>query len=131
MVGALAAPVTAGAARPAPDAHPDAELIAACREFEELERLRHSYRGSGKYDREEERKEDEFYAQIDSREAPLVDPICRLRATTEAGNTARARALSEIAITENLGGGECSERMLAALLRDLVSTAPAAALAAV
>jgi hypothetical protein len=127
---ALAAPATAGAATPATDAGPDAELITACREFEKLERLRLSYRGSEKYDPEEERKEDEAYAQISSQQAPLVEQLCRMRATTEAGHIARARSLL---LWNRIGFDAaedptkyCSERMLAALLRDLVSTAPAA-----
>jgi len=82
MVGSLAAPVTASAATVGHGA--DAGLIAVCCEFDDLERLRLSYSWAGNNHTDDQREQDEAYVQIGSRQAPLVERLCRLKATTEA-----------------------------------------------
>jgi len=111
---------------PVADHHPDAALIAVCAEFDAIERhiVSHYAGGSRKIEDDEER--DVAIAPFQEAQAPLLERIIALRATTPDGFMARARTLAlwDLDAMRQIGPGHYLEdRMLAALLRDMVGEA--------
>ena len=106
---------------------PDAELIRLCGEFERAATPHHGPYSEGATPIEDDNERAEAIAPLSDAQDELLDRICTLRATTLAGIKARAKTLvlfvpdkAECADEE---GGYVDERMIAALLRDLVGRA--------
>ena len=106
---------------------PDAELIRLCGEFDALQRRILALYPEGATPIEDDNERAEAIAPLSDAQDELLDRICALRATTPAGIKARAKTLvlfvpdkAECADDE---GGYVDERMIAALLRDLVGRA--------
>ncbi len=112
---------------PAADHHADAELIAVCAEFDAIERHINSHYAGGSRKIEDDEERDAAIAPFQEAQAPLLERIIALRATTLDGFMARARTLAlwDLDAMRQIGPGHYLEdRMLAALLRDMTE-APA------
>ncbi len=101
---------------------PDAELIAACAEFTELDRQWHALHNA--YDEDEDIPSN-VLAPLGQRMTVVLDRICALRAVTPEG--VRARGATYVAyapeVIEEIDRSGCNdERLLAALMRDLVGS---------
>jgi hypothetical protein len=101
---------------------PDAELIAACAEFDALERQRAGvFHGPDAIADETARIT--LFAFIQEMQEPILDRVYSLRATTLEGYFARARTVLledlELHPAEMVASGSTNERLLGALLRDL------------
>ncbi len=102
-------------------AHDDAELLAACGQFDALQ-----HRVAALFDGpdwiEDEAERDIALLPIEAAQDALLDRVCFLRATTPEGHRARAAtvALFDPGILGKVNDGHPVERMMAALLRDLV-----------
>jgi hypothetical protein len=105
---------TAASATP----NPDAELLAACAEFVDLDR---QYRAlCDSYGAED--VPDDAAAPLERRIVFVVDRMCALRATTVEGFRARGASLVHYMPEIAKDGQEyINDRVLAALLRDLVA----------
>ncbi len=113
-----------GAAHP----HPDRELIGVCAEFDAIERHINSHYAGGSRKIEDDEERDGAIAPFQEAQAPLLERIIALRATTLDGFMARARTLAlwDLDAMRQIGPGHYLEdRMLAALLRDMVGEARA------
>ncbi len=86
LLGAGLAILAAAPATPV-QLHPDAELLAACAAFDELERAYISI--SSTVDEAADAELD----RIADAQDPLVERMCQLRATTREGESARVRSL--------------------------------------
>ena len=121
---AIDAPVIAEAAASA--VHPDRELIAVCAEFDAIERHINSHYAGGSRNIEDDEERDAVIAPFQEAQEPLLERIIALRATTPGGLKARARTLAlwnEDAMRHIGPGHYLEDRMLAALLRDMVGEA--------
>jgi arginase family enzyme len=102
---------------------PDAELIAACAEFDALESQRAGVL-HGPDAIVDEAARNKLFAFIQEMQKPTLDRVCSLRATTLEGYFARARTVLledlELHPAEMVESGSTNERLLGALLRDLV-----------
>ena len=102
-------------------ASPDADLLAACAAFDVLER---AYRatdfGCTPYT-PEDLANDAERDRISAAQWPLIERMTELRATTRAGQVARARSLAlwRPELLES-GPGDISECLTSAIVRDLV-----------
>ncbi len=108
---------------PVADHHPDAALIAVCAEFDAIERHINSHYAGGSRNIEDDDERDVAIAPFQEAQAPLLERIIALRATTPGGFMARARTLAlwDQDAMRHIGPGHYLEdRMLAALLRDMV-----------
>ena len=101
-------------------AHPDAELLAACAEFDRLER---GYLALG-FGYDEETPEGASIEAEQSRLAEeqelLVDRICELRAVTREGQAARARSLALWDAELMKPQYDIAGRLTQAIVRDLI-----------
>lgn len=125
--GLLAFGGTTAAVQAAPGAHPDAELIALCAAFDDLERR---YRAS--FDRdssayvEDDDERDRVNDLIREAQDPLEERICAIRATTLDGWRARVRSIllwdaeADPAEDSLCLGHSTDRRMTAATFRDLL-----------
>lgn len=98
---------------------PDAELLATCAAFDAAEHHRHATFDDGTLT-------DEANATLRAEQDRRVERICTLRALTPLGWQARARSLvlfDEEVLERRLV--HASDRMMAAILRDLVEDGPA------
>ncbi len=103
----------------------DAELLAACGQFDALQRrLEALFDGPDWIEDEAER--DVALRPIEAAQDALLDRLCSLRATTMEGYRARAAtlALYDPNVLRKIDDGHIVERMVAALLRDLVGEQP-------
>ncbi len=111
-------------------AEPDAELLAACAEFDRLDRSHGAIVNAAKTSAEEE-EADRLVSAMEERWQAALDAVCSLRATTVAGHRARAASLalfvggSKRMEADAEAGGYWDERLCAALVRDLVGEVPA------
>lgn len=100
----------------------DAHLAATCKRFDDLERWLLAA-GRGITDNER----DALAESVASDQAPMLDDMERLRATTLVGILARATTLlvyDDTVSPERLLASDCTnERLLGLLLRDLASMA--------
>lgn len=101
---------------------PDAELLTLCQRFDGLQRqIMDLFDDEDSMDDEVRER---IIAGIDRQQAPILERMMAIKATTPAGITARVRTLAMWApdAMEN-DGPDCmwNERMLAALLRDLMA----------
>jgi hypothetical protein len=105
--------------------HPDAAVLAALSEFDAVERHINSHYSGGANEIVDDHERDAVLAPIwDTNRAPL-ERACRLQAVTLAGLQARAKTI----VGENLDldpavdalEGYTSDRLIAALLRDLLA----------
>ncbi len=106
--------------------HPDRELIAVCAEFDAIERHINSHYAGGSRNIEDDEERDVAIAPFQEAQEPLLERIIALRATTPDGFKARARTLAlwnQDAMRQIGPGHYLEDRMLAALLRDLVGEA--------
>ncbi len=104
------------------DGRDDAELIAVCAEFDVIERHINSHYAGGSRNIEDDEERDAAIAPMEEAQAPLLERIIALRATTLDGFMARARTLAlwDLDAMRQIGPGHYLEdRMLAALLRDM------------
>lgn len=121
VFGISAAAATGASAHAAID--PDAELIALCREFQELDRrycYLHNDAGLGDDEAEAATK------PLLDRMTVILDPMCALRATTERGVRVRAATLLQYAPDKLRLFAKSSyfdDRLFTALLRDLMDFA--------
>ncbi len=114
-----------GAEPPAQFATPtgeDGELVAACGQFDALQRqVGELFDGPARIEDEAER--DVALRPIEAAQDALLDRLCSLRAATLEGHHARAAtvALYDPDILGKIDEGHIVERMVAALLRDLTA----------
>ena len=116
----------------APDEPDDAELIAALAEFDAIERHVNSHFEGGANAIVDDRERDAVIVPLWETEREPLERACRMRAVTLEGLQARARTIvledldldPEVdAITE----GYTNDRLIAALLRDLLALGSTAA----
>jgi hypothetical protein len=120
-------PRAANAARRALSSrHPDAELLAACAAFEDLAYKRESlFEGPTALDDDSQRHAGSV--QIEATQDPFLEQICRTPATTLEGCFARAKAIvwDSPDMMPDFDAKDCggypAERMVAALIRDLLN----------
>ena len=118
-----------GAVTPVALPHPDAELLDACAAFDALERAYIATSGEWSAGSPEALASDAERRQIVAAQGPLVERICELRAVTRDGLVARARSLALWEGDDPLGdidGSQVNERLLGAVLRDLLAGSAAA-----
>ncbi len=98
-------------------AHPDAELIRLCDEFNVLER---AYVASFDLIADDDTR-DMANGPIHQAQAELVDSMSEMTATTVEGFSALAGAIAAWApdVLDKIDDGDMSERLIAMLLRDL------------
>ena len=127
LLGAGAVLALPGVAAPA-GASPgtDADLIAACAEFNVLERqFLALFDGPGRIEDDDEREEP--VARIHEAQKPILDRIVRLRATTMNGFLARIRTimLEDLDLNPNKMAASqfMNEQLLGAFLRDFADLA--------
>lgn len=104
-------------------AHPDAGLIAACAEFAGLNRKMDALNSAVLTGDDRDRADAEV-DRLQSLQYVVADRIVALRATTFEGVQTRARTLAAWAddlITDSAESGFADKRIMAAVLRDLVS----------
>jgi hypothetical protein len=130
LIGGTAALALAAPAIAQTVAHPDAELLAACDEFNALER-RHDILYAAEPD---EDKRDILAAPIEAAQRATVARLMDLRATTLAGCVGRARSYQLYMASDPfetdaglLASKFQNSRMLGALLRDLLALGGAVA----
>ena len=102
---------------------PDAELLEACAAFDNLERAYIAVPRDFWPDTPEQRAALAEQDRIVTAQKPLVDRICALRTVTREGQAARVRSLilwEGDDPTGNVDTGQVNERLLGAILRDLV-----------
>lgn len=107
---------------PVADHHADAELVAVCARFDAIERHINSHYSGGSRKIEDDEERDAVLAPFQEAQAPLLEHIVELRATTLDGFLARARTLAlwdAQAIRQIGPENYLNERLLAALLRDM------------
>ncbi len=123
----LAIAGTAAAAPPAA-AGPDAELLKLCAAFDALERAYQATPFDCAPCSPEDQASDAERERIIRVQMPLVDRMTELRATTRAGQIARARSLVlwKPEMLED-GPGDFGECLASAIVRDLVAPAGASA----
>ncbi len=110
-----------GVVQPVAAVSPDADLLAACAAFDELERAYiATYAGCPETGPEWDAAET-VRERLSDAQDPLVDRICDLRAVTREGQAARARSLALWApdvVKE--GGADPIARLTTAIVRDLI-----------
>jgi len=118
-----AAAAFAGVAQAA-EPHADAELLAVCAAFDATEhKYRRLFYGPARIVDDDERAlaQEPIYAEQER----LLEPLCRLRATTLDGFRARARTLAlwapDLLVPDETMEPTTDERMVAALLRDMTA----------
>ncbi len=102
----------------------DAELLAACAVFDQLQRACDAIPGSHPPGSAEEDAADAERERICEQQEPLVDRMCQLRAATRKGVVARARSLvlwDKELMKER--GEATGERLTVAIVRDLIGGA--------
>ena len=133
LLGSMAAVVAApGAVADVKPAHggqvsdsPDAELVHLAAQIGDLERRINTIRDAATTIEAEEASEAET-EPMEEQQAELIDRLCALRATTHAGLVARGSALLAYApdYRRHVHSAFVDEKMLGALLRDLMGDAP-------
>lgn len=104
--------------------HPDAELLGMCEQFNNLERLSaEAFALEGRID---DFGLERITTAINQEQEPIIERIVTCRAATVAGMVARARIVAgwrgaDATAADEKGTWE--DRMLAALLRDLLAMA--------
>ena len=131
-ISGFAAVAVAGFARPADPAvparpSPDAELIALCVRFDDLERRIRATYGSLGNTLDDEDAEDLLREPLQQAQKPLFERIMNLRATTIEGHRARAAMLRlwhDQLEGKGRSGGYWADRMAWALVRDVLGETP-------
>ncbi|WP_158744133.1 hypothetical protein [Acidisphaera sp. L21] len=122
LAGAATLPLVAHATSMAPPAaHPDAELLAACAAFDDLERQALATFAGRDFDDPAEIAADFERESIVEAQIPPVDIIASHHAITKEGMAARARSIRLWAPDEFRENGHFSGRTVHALLRDLTA----------
>ncbi len=104
----------------------DEELITVCAEFDAIEAHINAHYSGGALEIKDDEERDIAILPMQEAQEPLLDRIVALRATTLDGFMARARTLAgwDVEATRKIGEDNyLNERMLAALLRDMVGKA--------
>jgi hypothetical protein len=122
MFGGAAALVVATPAIATPQ-HPDADLIALCDQFKELERDMQAAFKDDMTNAEWEAADKIADATRES-QAPLLDRMCAMRFTTMEGAAAVASCWAlwfdpQMAVTAEDDGGNTDDRLMALLMRGL------------
>ena len=125
-VGALSATAAGAAALPVAQAdHPDAELLAACAAFDELERAYIATNHGAAHGSPEDIAATAEQDRLTAAQAPLVDRMVELRAVTHLGMVARASSLvlwdAELMKPDGEMAACTNGRLMQALVRDLLA----------
>ena len=110
--------------------HPDAPLLAALASFDAIERYFLSlYAGGTRYIEDDDEREAAFQPFAETQE-PILEQVCSLQARTLEGIPARARTIvlqdAELDPAADALEGYTNNRLVAALLRDLLAMGSAA-----
>ena len=111
--------------------HPDAALLAALAEFDAIEHYFLSlYRGGSRYIEDDDERTAAFQP-FDEAQEPILEQVCSLQARTLEGIMARARTIvlqdAELDPAADALEGYTNNRLVAALLRDLLAMGSAGA----
>ncbi|MDT8261994.1 hypothetical protein RQ832_01920 [Roseomonas sp. DSM 102946] len=104
-----------------PQPSPDAELIRLCRAFDDLEGCIQALYEDGATPIVDDDERSVAIEPLRERQAPILDRICALRATTPEGVRARAWTLRkwDVDLMSDGHQGDANDRLIRALILDL------------